>query len=79
MAASSEEKKTALRQIEQELTMDSQRRIKQAEAKLKESEKDVEHWKAEFQRMTEAAAAANEMARNATKVRCVVLRVEFGW
>ena len=69
LTSSIEEKKTALRQIEQELTMDSQRRIKQAEVKLKESEKEVEHWKAEFQRVTESAVAANEMARVAIKVR----------
>jgi hypothetical protein len=69
LTSSIDEKKTALRQIEQELTMDSQRRIKQAEVKLKESEKEVEHWKAEFQRVTESAVAANEMARVAIKVR----------
>jgi hypothetical protein len=66
LAAKTEDNKVALQQIGQELTLDSQRQLKQYEDKLKDSDERIEHWKAEFYRATaEAATAAAEASASA--------------
>eukprot|EP00038_Savillea_parva_P012520 m.205186 g.205186 ORF g.205186 m.205186 type:complete len:793 (+) comp22852_c0_seq1:20-2398(+) len=64
LLAKSEESKAALRQIGQELAVDSQRRLMQVESQMKESVKEAKHWKAECVRLSSEAAAAATAAHN---------------